>query len=477
MEPFEGSGLWFSPDASDAPVPGILRISDRGDIRLSLIGSLGPGEMTQGEKRFPIILGSVEGPLGRNLITLVTCFRTGRRFGSFAGVLEEYLAHRGLFGAHFSRESDLAFRRLQIRVGGLRAWANPLSGFRPVSFQLDAQEAAPLLRYSMPSSVIGAIPGGEVSLGFMLSAASSLGGVTFTEEPAFSVTSETPLGEDEWNERFLAPLQNLMTFVCEAPQAVEGESLWLEDILAPLSENREIKVVGARVFPETEEKPREDVLPQQLLFTLEAVEPDFGSFIQKWLKLTATYADACNIFFGLQYAPPAFLDLTFAGVVQSLCLYYTRRADGVEKRTQEERRLGAILSRLGGEDADWIRSRLGVRPFPPPEDALTVLLSEHEEVMRPLLKRDAVEFVAEVTNTLRYVLWRDPEAGIVASSGADLHWMTAKLRILMKLCFLKELGFSKESVQAMFRENGLFIHIARLTVAQRQETASSQDPE
>src|SRR5205807_845087 len=135
----------------------------------------------------------------------------------------------------------------------------------------------------------------------------------------------------------------------------------------------------------------------------------------------------CNVYFGLQYAPPTFLDHAFAGVVQALCLYYTRRADGLERRTQEERRLQGILSRLGGEDADWVRNRLGTRPYPPPQDALTELLAEHAEVMRPLLRRDAAGFVTEVTNTLRYVVWRDPEAGIVASRGVDLHWMTAKL--------------------------------------------------
>ena len=475
MEPFECSGHWYLPDAGESPVPGILRVTGRGEMRLSLIGSLGPNDKMQGEKRFPIILGSVDGPLG-SVITLVTCFRTRARFGSFASVREEYLAHRGLFGAHFRSKADLAFRRLQMRVSGLCTWANSLSGFRRVHFHPDEREAAPLLNYSMPDSVVGSVPNGEISLEFMLNESSTLRGFAHTEEPAFSVTSETPLSEGELNERFLAPLQNLMTFACDAPQAVEGVSLWREDILAPFDENPEIKVVGARVFPEKEDRSAEDVHPPQLLFTLADVEPDFGSFIQRWLRLTETYADACNIYFGLQYAPPAFLDLTFAGVVQSLCLYYTRRTDGVDRHMQEEHRLGGILSRLGGEDADWIRSRLGVRPYPLPQDALTVLLTEHAEVMGPLLRRDATGFVNEVTNTLFYVLWRDPEAGIVASRGADLHWMTARLRILMKLCILKELAFSTEKIKAMFRSNSLFLHIAHLTLTQREEAALAVRP-
>src|SRR5438552_762228 len=115
MESFEGSGMWFLPDVSEAPVPGTLRVSERGEARLSLIGSLGLDRVTPGEKRFPLVLGSMDGPLG-NAVTLVNCFQTRLRLGSFAGVREEYLAQRGLFGAHFLREPDLAFRRLQLRV-------------------------------------------------------------------------------------------------------------------------------------------------------------------------------------------------------------------------------------------------------------------------------------------------------------------------------------------------------------------------
>jgi hypothetical protein len=389
------------------------------------------------------------------------------RLGSFAGVREEYLAHRGLFGAHFPRESDLAFRRLQLRVGGLRAWAHSLAGLKQVPFRADAPEAAPLLIYSIPTSLVAAVPHGEVALGFTLNAKATLRGFTHTEEPSFTVTSDAPMSEGELNERFLVPLQNLLTFVCDTPQAVERVSLWREDILAPLDENPEIKVVGARVFPETGDRPAEETHPHELLFTVGDVETDFQGFIHRWFRLTETYTDACNVYFGLQYAPPAFLDLTFAGVVQSLCLYYTRRADGVQQRTREGSRLGNILSRLGGEDADWVRSRLGVRPYPSPQDVLTVLLSEHGEVMKHLLLRDAEAFVTEVTNTLQYILWRDPEKGLVASHGADLHWMTAKLRILMKLCLLKELAFPDEKVMEMLRSDSAFLHIAQLTASQR----------
>ena len=68
------------------------------------------------------------------------------------------------------------------------------------------------------------------------------------------------------------------------------------------------------------------------------------------MRLTTVYADACNIFFGLQYGPPAYLDFSFLGVLESLSLYCTRREDGVTHRNQEDQRLTEVLGKLPAAD-------------------------------------------------------------------------------------------------------------------------------
>lgn len=143
----------------------------------------------------------------------------------------------------------------------------------------------------------------------------------------------------------------------------------------------------------------------------------------------------------MQYGRPAYLDVTFLGVVQALSLFYTRRDDGVAHRDREERRLREIVGKLSAEDAEWVRNHIWVRPFPPLDDILAKLVREHETAMKPLFRSEG-GFITEVINTANYFLRRDPEVGLLASRGAELYWLTAKLRILMKLCLLRELGFS-----------------------------------
>jgi hypothetical protein len=412
----------------------------------------------------------VDGPLGNN-VTLAGCYVTLSSFGSFAGVREEYRAQRGFFGAHLRRPSDFSFRRMQLQVGGLGAWAHSQSGFRQGG--LGGQrvgEESPLLSYRMPSPVGGPIPGGEISLGFGLSSSSTLEGYTYTEQPGVVATFDPPLSEGEINQRFVYPLQNLMTFVSDRAQEVERVSLWREDILAPLRENPEIRLVGARVFPETEDGSARPIHPHELLFGLSDIEDGFAPFIERWFRLTTAYADACNIFFGLQYGPPAYLDLTFLGVIESLSLYYTRRADGVADRNQEEQRFREVLGKLPAADADWVRSHIWARPFPPLQDILAKLLDEHAELMTPLLQTDKWGFIREVLGTLVYTVHRDPPFNQVVSFGAELYWMMAKLRILLKLCLLRELGFSAEKRSSFVGKNRVYQHLCQMVSSQRTES-------
>src|SRR5262249_6258201 len=160
----------------------------------------------------------------------------------------------------------------------------------------------------------------EISLGFGLSISGTQEGFTCTEQPGVVVTFDPPLSEWEINQRFVYPLQNLMTFVSGRAQEIESVSLWREEHVASPAEEPEIRLIGERVFPETEDEGAEPIRPVEQLFGLSNIEDGFAPFIERWFHLTTSYADAFNIFFGLQYGPPAYLDLTFLGVVESLSL-------------------------------------------------------------------------------------------------------------------------------------------------------------
>jgi HEPN superfamily Apea-like protein len=72
-----------------------------------------------------------------------------------------------------------------------------------------------------------------------------------------------------------------------------------------------------------------------------------------------------------------------------------------------------------------------------------------------------------VANTVNHVIRRDPELSLTASHGGDLYWLTTKLGILLKVCFLQELGFSEDKIRSFYARNRVYQHLSRLVNSQR----------
>ena len=71
--------------------------------------------------------------------------------------------------------------------------------------------------------------------------------MSFREQAQVRITCEVAKTADELNEKYVHPLENLMSFVSDREQAIERFSVWRGD--AP---DREIVVVGQRVGAKAE---------------------------------------------------------------------------------------------------------------------------------------------------------------------------------------------------------------------------------
>jgi hypothetical protein len=471
MQAFECTGQWWLPDKEKECAAGTLKVSESGDLRLRLVGSLGPAEMFK-SKAHPVILGWVDkSPFG-DIVTLSECMLGGSTVGSATSTRENYHASRAYFGAHLKQKDDFAFKSMSLRLAGLSDWAHNYSGF--VEDRLPSgkpEEPAPVLKYADKNPLIAKVPDGQLTFWVGMGSHQSHRERSFRESVGFSISCETAKSSDQLNGEYVYPLQNLMTFVCDRPQEVEEFSVRAGEFPRNLA-GSEIRVIGPRVQPEEEGEAPEPVRFFQMLFTLADV--DFADFVGKWVRVTAKYGDACSVFFGLQYGPPAYLDMAFPSVVQSLYLYYARRDDGIAGRIEEERRLKEILSALPAVDADWLVDRLGGRPFPPLYLVLRRLVEEHSDTMNPLVSSRQDRFVNEVINTLKYSVFREADMDLAARHGADLHWMMQKLQFLFKSCMLRELGFKPEKATELFRRNGLYQHVCGIESAEEARRQQSQ---
>lgn len=463
MKAFECTGYWCLPGEENA-VAGTLHVSSDGDLRLSLIGSLGEGRDGLATKSHKIILGSVDKSPRGNEVTLTGCVLTGATLGSFHMAREEYRASRCFLGAHIEKLEDLSFRCALLNLTGLSEWAKPLSGLhrQPTGLPTSKDEGntIPVATYRVPKRPSGQIPGGKVTLNMGVSSKSEAKSVSFHEEANLLLELDSPKTADEINGEYVYALQNLMTFVSDSPQLLERLSVWRDADLSDWEHNPEIQVVGPRVHPAVEEDERKAVRSDEMLFTYADV--DFSTFLDKWLKLADAYSASFNIFFGIQYGPPRYLDMTFSLVVQSMMLYFTRTSEGVDLLAEEDRLFKELLLMVPPDHAVWLVDHLGATPYPPVSAVLLRLIERHGVILDPLIsgRRDA--FVGQAANTLRYIEQRKEVDDAAASRGSDLYWLMQKIRLLIKASYLSELGIPNETIAALFQRSVYYQHIVSL---------------
>src|SRR5262245_6860828 len=159
MEPFECSGVWWTPDAPSSRIAGILRFSHEDGLVLSLLGTLGGVGRVVGEKGYPIILGSAyDSPLGES-VTLRECQQSGYTMRSSGFNNESYRVHLGFFGAHLVSPEDFRFSDCDLGISGLSAWAAHLTGFHFEHDNLDKTEPWTFrLTYTPPPDLRAEIP-------------------------------------------------------------------------------------------------------------------------------------------------------------------------------------------------------------------------------------------------------------------------------------------------------------------------------
>ena len=191
-----------------------------------------------------------------------------------------------------------------------------------------------------------------------------------------------------------------------------------------------VHVLGARIFHDDEAAM--DLPPYSMLFSLSDVEDRAVDLISKWIKISDTLGDVCNLYSRVQYGPGAFIETRFLLVCQSLEVYQRKRQPASE----------------GDRGASDL--------------VFGDLLEEHRATVGPLFGKEIGQAISELAKYRNYVICRDFQAGSDPDYGAKMFWLTQKLMFLMKACLLTELGIPSEDQLKFFQRNRMYVHLLGL---------------
>lgn len=447
MEAFTTKGHWWLPGCADIKAEGELTFDPGGGSGLKLSNVIKPkGMLAQGifPESEPIILGvDDEG----QAITLVQCAEEPLQISiSPLGILA-YRPRYIVRGCHIDREEEFVFNEMTVDFYGLQVWADPRrrAGFKnPVFNSAEKTSVDEIL-----------VPAGEFSVRIRRS---------FTQDPYPESDSDNKyalidfLMDAPWElEKLLQHIYYFQSFLALAMRT----ATWpvLVQVRHPDGEN---KLVSIHYRPVTEYREVDRLTSSFMYFTLEDALPFLEGGLQNWFEKFEKLERVLQMY-NWAISRKLFLDEQF--------MIYARAAEVYHRQIHDEPYI---------DDSDYESICEGLK------ETLTSLMptckneryrsleqaihSSLKYANRPSLRRrlkdtgdrylvyserlfeDYNRFVDDVVNTRNYLTHFDENDKKRAKlEFRDLYSMRERLRVILEIGLLSELGLNESQIQHIIR--------------------------
>ena len=332
----EWAGLWWLPDEPDHRVPGTLRYTADGGLRLILIGAFedrilstpadGVVAVHEGSRSWDVIWGAAE----HKEITLLGCVPTASNRTSGARVhspnKQTVVATSALIGEHVRSDGEADFSRCEVSVEDLGQWAASSTLERT----LDAPGGRPNGNGTIRVTPVGesSVEVGDVE--FVLAHRHTLPyfdqrrGATVgrVRDTAFiRITSHEPCSLSD-ALGFARLIQDLISLATHRAAGV----IWLR-LRVPSQEpataggrpvrDRDVDVIYRPA--QVGDHDGKSVEPHRIFFTCDDIP--FEEIIPRWSEVHERLQAASNMILGLRYAPAQYVEnnlLTAVGAAEVL---------------------------------------------------------------------------------------------------------------------------------------------------------------
>jgi hypothetical protein len=469
MSDLEYEGYWWLPETPDKKVFGQLEISPRDGITLNLYGTLN-GSLHSSEDFTPLLV------LGRSTsgkaITLYDCLWTGTTSNVPGFDTTTLLADKAFIGVHFQSQEEARFKRLFAHYANLDEWVNR-SGFTVEHSQLESGELT--IHYELPEPI--KVKVGSLEITIVISPPSGfsvkpLKQVTLIQKAwmQFSFEQDAPL--DDYLE-FIHHIQNFLSLAMTRPTyplAVQGITDANKQVLGSGKEFHAPVEVFYRWIPW---QVGDGVLSRhEMLFALPQVQNRLETVLGNWIAKTDVLRPVYDLYFSTLYSPQQFLESIFLSLAQAMETYHRRRFGGEYQMDAEyhsglyEKFVEAIPQELAPDFKDHLKT--GTLRYANQFSLRTRLrkiaerLSSNFPIQFIAAEDPRRNFVNKVVDTRNYLTHFDPDLQNKAAEGEELYDLTQKLKTLLEICLLEELGLSLDEIRMMTSKNRRYWYVFQL---------------
>lgn len=159
------------------------------------------------------------------------------------------------------------------------------------------------------------------------------------------------------------------------------------------------------------------------------------------------------MYFGTVYNTQAYLEQQFLSLVQALETYHRRiMVDRNLPEEEHQRRKREILDAVPEEHRNWLEDKLKYSHEPSLRRRLMEIFDRHSEGVASAVgdsRKDRKAFIHKVWLNRNYRTHHDKDLESQAVRGEDLYRLNQKLKLLLEVCLMGEIGFEPDKVREL----------------------------
>lgn len=449
-------GIWWTASNPNHRIPGTLNVTSEA-ILLKLNGALETKCYSQ-DISYDLILGIQSGGY---LFTLEGCVATQCQFPFSSGYSrQDFVVNQVYGGIHVKNVDELKFYEYRVNYSYLKEWLRNV-GLEPpkvvengffIGYDSDKYTTTPKLEALVDDISIEIVS--EPAHFFNDNSRNS--GVCINE--IVNVTCHSLMSVKEVSTKIINPFQDFLTLATGVPNSVTRLSA-----KNPQENNLDyINIYAQNPYPA---QPIFSLFNQRIiLFYANQVANDFSHYLNKWLKLEEEMRDICELFFGIHYDQGAFSTNRLLNIVQALEAYSRVRFGKYnEPKDTHKKRVKAIVGNAPTEYHSWLKNALSHANYKSLKSRLIELVDKASPIVDKLIP-NSQEFAKWVVDTRNYLTHRDREGKKRIASDDNLDSMIYSLIWLLRIYFLREVGFDDKQCTELLSKNNsfksLYTHIA-----------------
>lgn len=460
----EYQGVWWLPSDNLKKIAGVLSFSEQnGRAILSLIGGFNDIQVLNANQTILLIFGfSSDG----KKITLFGCGISGTKL-SFPGFpTEKYSVQRVFIGVHFNSKDDIKFQSVAVLYSNASEWVG-LSG---ITFNLPSEDQKFSLQYS-PKKISEVNIDDDCKIEILHRATGQppkhsidMTEAGIKEKVYFRIVAKENQAFD-WFFKKMQLLSNFLTLGIGSPVfplSIDGTS---EQAITMVDSKKHYEQISIFFIMADHEEPLKHYAWDKMFFAFGHIAKDFEMMIKKWFEKAELLDPVYDLYCGTLYNSAMYLQHEFLSLIQALETYHRRVYGGKYLEDESYRPIclsieQAIPTSIESDFKVSLKARLKYGNEFSLRKRLKQIIDKHTVFISHLIANPD-EFITQVVDTRNYLTHYSAELESKKIKGYELYVLSQKIKFLIEICFLVELGLSDDNIKKRLNEDHRYGHIKK----------------